>query len=480
MARAAAPARPAERMFGTDGVRGIPGRYPLTQEAVRDLAFVAARALLESRSSAVNGTAPVAVMGRDTRGSGPALCRALAAGFRAAGCATLDVGVIPTPAVSYLAQSRAALCGAVVSASHNPAEFNGIKFFMGDGRKMGEDVEQRIEGELSALDEARRLRLGLRRAAPKGRGAVARAVENGARLVNDYADFLRSTFPATLDLSGIRLVVDCAHGSAWEIAPRLFEALGARVFRLGCAPNGRNINRGCGALFPEALSREVRRRKADCGISFDGDADRAVFCDERGAVLDGDALICLSALRLRRLGLLRGDKVVLTVMSNYGLLRFLDREGIAVETVPVGDRNVSDALDREGLSLGGEASGHVIFRRFLATGDGILTALQTLAALRESGRALSALGRPYRAVPQVIENIAVERKPPLESLPRLKSLARRVERRLKGEGRLFVRYSGTEPLLRIMIEGPSLAGIRRMARELAAAYLEESRQRSPR
>jgi phosphoglucosamine mutase len=292
-----------------------------------------------------------------------------------------------------------------------------------------------------------------------------------------YLEFLRSTFPATLDLSGMKIVVDCANGAAGPYAPRLLESLGAQVVAVGCKPDGKNINRSCGALFPSNMQRLVVKYKADCGVCFDGDADRAIFSDERGALLDGDALICLSALRLRRLGLLNRDKVVLTVMSNFGLLRFLAEQGIAVATVPVGDRNVTEAIEKERLSLGGEASGHVIFRSFSPTGDGMLTALQTLAALRESGKPLSAHRKSFHAIPQIIQNLEVHKKPPLQELKHAQALIARFTGELKGEGRIFVRYSGTEPLLRIMIEGPKEARIKEMAREIAAAFLEETGQR---
>lgn len=454
-------------LFGTDGVRGIPGERPLTPEIIRDIAFIAAKLLLKREGRKINGTAPSVLMGRDTRGSGPRICRALVEGFSAAGCRTLDLGVAPTPAVSYLAPRLGALCGVVVSASHNPPEFNGIKFFTSDGFKMDPAAEAEIESEL---------RLGAAANAPRGRWRAA--TEDASARRDDYVDYLRSTFPPTLDLTGLRLVVDCANGAAGAIAPKIFEDLGAKVTAIGCSPNGQNINAGCGAMVPAAMQKAVAKLNADCGVSFDGDADRAVFADEKGKLLDGDALICLAALRLHRAGLLKNDKVVLTVMSNYGLLRFLERRGVAVVSVPVGDRNVTEAIEKESLSLGGESSGHIIFRRFAATGDGLLTALQTLAALRESGRPLSVHRKVFRMTPQLLKNLKVERRVPLQELPHFKALAARLEKGLKGEGRIFIRYSGTEPLLRIMIEGPSRSRIHGMARELAAAYLKETGQRS--
>jgi len=448
-------------IFGTDGVRGIPGCYPLTEGTVAEMADVAARLLMKQKRLTF-GEALI-LMGRDTRGSGPALCRWLREGFAAAGCRTLDLGVAPTPAVAYLTPRVGALAGVVVSASHNPARFNGIKFFTRDGYKMSPKLEKAVENGLSPQGVARLPRRGVR---PQAASA----------LVRRYTDFLRSTFPPCLDLCGLRLVVDCAHGAAVRIAPPLFAGLGAEVVAVGCSPNGRNINAGCGALSPERMQDAVQRHKADCGVSFDGDADRAIFADEKGALLDGDHLLCLSALHLRRNGLLRSGKVALTVMSNYGLVKFLGREGISVVTVPVGDRNVTEAIERENLSLGGESSGHIIFRNFASTGDGILTALQTLAALRESGGRLSACRAMFRPIPHILKNLSMERKVPLELLPRLRALVRRCAAELRGEGRVFLRYSGTEPLLRIMIEGPSRPRIETMARQLAAAFLDETGQ----
>jgi phosphoglucosamine mutase len=301
-------------------------------------------------------------------------------------------------------------------------------------------------------------------------------IEDGSAYVEDYIDFLRSTFPATLDLSGLKLVLDCANGASAKIAAPLFEALGAEVVAMSVRPNGRNINADCGAMHPAAMRREVLRRKADAGVCFDGDADRALFCDENGVLLDGDALICLSASRLHRRGLLRGDKVVMTVMSNFGIVSGLEAQGIGVVSVPVGDRNVTEAIEEEGLSLGGENSGHIVFRQFLPTGDGLLTAVQTLAAVRESGKPLSWHRRHLKCVPQVLHNLRIGHKVPLEKLHRFRSKTAVYQRELKGKGRLFLRYSGTEPLLRIMIEGPSRSRIEGMARDLATIFLKETGQ----
>ena len=457
-----------EKLFGTDGVRGIPGKPPLVAETISRIATIAARLLLERGRAAVNGRGPFILIGRDTRDSGPALMSSLVAGFAKAGVRAVDLGVIPTPAVSYLTPRLKAIGGAVISASHNPAEFNGIKFFDQAGFKMDPGTEDAIEAELRGAERP----AGRRSPTATGVGKL----ENGADHVSLYMEFLRSTFPATLDLSGLRLVVDCANGASSAFAPRIFEGLGAEVFALSCKPNGRNINADCGALYPEAMRKAVVRQKAHAGVSFDGDADRAIFADEKGELLDGDSLICLGALRLHQQGLLRNDKVVLTVMSNIGLVNSLRGQSIDVVSVPVGDRNVTEAIERGDLSIGGESSGHIIFRRFAVTGDGMLTALQTLAALRESGRPLSATRKAFRPVPQELRNLHCDKKPPLERLIGLQQVLARCQKELGGEGRVLLRYSGTEPLLRIMVEGPSRARVTAMAKSLAAAFREASQK----
>jgi len=451
------------RLFGTDGVRGIPGKAPLLPETIELIAYHGARELMRLRGVAPNGTRPRIALGRDTRGSGPALARSLARGFAAAGVETLDLGVIPTPGVSFLTPRLGCFGGVVVSASHNPAEYNGIKFFDALGFKLAPALERRVEDAVAAGKPL-----------PKARGS-AKLVDGRARAA-DYADFLRSAFPATLDLTGVRLVVDCAHGAAAAFAPVLFESLGATVFAVGIKPNGKNINKGCGALAADNMGREVRRRRADAGVAFDGDADRALVCDERGALLDGDAVIGAAATRLLRRGSLRGGKVALTVMSNYGLIRYLNEKGVAVVTTPVGDRHVTEAIEREGLSLGGENSGHVVFRDFAPTGDGMLTALQTLAAWRESGKPMSALRKLYPPTPQTLLALHVRHKPALEGLKRTQAEIGRAGKGLTGRGRVFVRYSGTEPVLRVLVEGPSKPENAKIAGEIAKIYLSETGQ----
>lgn len=452
-----------DRLFGTDGVRGIPGKEPLTTRTIERIAYHAAVVLLRRAGVKSNGVRPRVALGRDTRGSGPALTRALARGFAAAGVETLDLGVIPTPGVSYLTPRVGAFAGVVVSASHNPAEYNGIKFFDALGFKMAPALEHEIERAVAA---------GRPLPAPRG---SARPADGRARVAL-YRDFLRSAFPATLDLTGARLVVDCANGAAADFAPALLRSFGAEVVAVGVKPDGRNINRGCGALAADHMGREVRRRRAHAGVAFDGDADRALVCDETGALLDGDAVIGAAAQRLLGRGGLRGGKVALTVMSNYGLIRWLESKGVEVVTTPVGDRHVTEAIEREGLSLGGENSGHVVFRDFAPTGDGILTALQTLAAWRESGKPMSALRRLYSPTPQTLLALRVRHKTALEKLPKTRAAIARAEKSLTGRGRVFVRYSGTEPVLRVLVEGPRKPDNAALAAGIAKTYLAETGQ----
>jgi len=447
-------------LFGTDGVRGIPGEGPLKADSVRSLAFHAARVLLERQGVKINGHAPLIAVGRDTRGSGPSLLRSLLSGFSAAGVRVLDLGVIPTPAVSYLAPRLGCFAGVVISASHNPAEYNGIKFFDGAGFKMSPALELEVEKRISTG-----------RPVPPALIRPAFAAADRAAI---YFDFLKSAFPATLDLEGTRIVVDCANGAASAFAPKLLAELGAEVFVIGARPNGKNINADCGATHTVALQREVKRRRAHAGLALDGDADRALICDERGALLDGDALIAAAASRLLRRGGLKGGKVAVTVMSNYGLLSYLRGLGVDAVTTPVGDRHVTEAIEKEGLSLGGENSGHIVFRDFAPTGDGMLTGLQTFAAWRESGKPMSALGRLYKSTPQTLKALHVKGKPPLSGMARTAAAIAAAAKTLAGRGRVFVRYSGTEPVLRILVEGPAKPENRRIADEIANIYLSET------
>jgi phosphoglucosamine mutase len=436
------------RLFGTDGVRGVAGRWPLTEDFIRRLGWAAGGVLAEREPRRPRAVFLV----RDTRSSGPGLSRALAAGLGAAGFRALDGGVLPTPAVSALLPRMAAAAGAVISASHNPAEHNGVKFFGPGGLKLDEAWEDAIERRALSAEEMPAAVSRLK-AFP---GAAAR-----------YLSFLEAAWPRGLSLKGFPLVLDCAHGAASAVGPALFRRLGARVIVRAAAPDGKNINRACGALHPDSLAGAVRRAGARLGVALDGDGDRAMFVDETGHVRDGDAVLLAAARRWLAGGRLKGGAVVVTVMANLGLLRALDALGIRTETTPVGDKYVWQGMERTGAVLGGEPSGHMIFRDFLPTGDGLLTALQVLALLVETGRPFSALTSLAVHYPQVLLNVPVAERRPLEKIPGFARALASVNEALGDTGRTLIRYSGTEPLLRIMVEGPDRAAIESHAQSLA-------------
>jgi phosphoglucosamine mutase len=392
---------------------------------------------------------------RDTRASGRLLQGALARGLSAAGVRVRDGGVLPTPAVAVLVPREGCMAGAVISASHNPAAYNGIKFFGSAGGKLSDRQETAIEELLESPAVPGSLK-----------GSPARPAPEAKR---DYLAFLRSTWPRGLALTGFPLVVDCAHGATGAVAEELFASLGCAVTVLHNAPDGRNINLRCGALHPGGLARRVRRAGARLGVAFDGDGDRAIFVDETGAVKDGDAVLLACARRMKEEGRLAGDTVVVTVMSNLGLVRALESLGIKTVETAVGDRHVALGMERSGAALGGEPSGHVIFRDLLPSGDGLLTTLQVLAVMARTGRPLSALTSLAVRYPQTLLNVPVRERAPLETLGGFNRVLEKIRADLGRSGRVVVRYSGTEPLLRIMVEGPVHALIARRARDLAAA-----------
>lgn len=436
------------RLFGTDGVRGVAGTWPLTEAFVERLGFFAGRAF--SRS----GKKKAVLVVRDTRASGPGLSKALAAGFRKAGLAVADGGVLPTASVAVLVPKYGFSGGAVISASHNPAEFNGIKLFGAEGRKLSAEGEDEAEAGArgpEALPEA---------PAPGG------ALLEGARAGADYVDFLKGTVPG-LSLAGIPVAVDCGHGASSAVGPALLRSLGALVTVLNAAPDGKNINKGCGALHPEGLARAVKRERAALGVAWDGDADRAIFVDEEGAVRDGESALLVAARQLLAEGRLKKGIVASTVMANLGFKRALKALGIEDVETPVGDKHVAEALERTGGVLGGEPSGHIIFREHLGTGDGLLTALQVLSVLRKTGRRFSALASLSVKLPQILLNVPVRERKPLEEMNGFSAALRKAEAALGAGGRVLVRYSGTEPLLRIMIEGPDRRTIEGLAQGLA-------------
>jgi phosphoglucosamine mutase len=446
---------PTRSLFGTDGIRAVANVHPMTPELAlalgRAVTFVAGRG---------HHHAPRVLIGKDTRLSGYMIETAIASGVTSMGGRVLLCGPVPTPAVAHLTTSMRADAGIVISASHNPYPDNGIKVFGADGFKLPDAAEEEIETLIREPE-----RLGERRTGP----AVGRAEKlEDAR--GRYVAFVKNTFPRDLTLDGIRVVVDAAHGAAYRVAPLVFSELGAQVRAIGVRPNGVNINREAGALHPDNARAEVVKRGAQIGIALDGDADRVIVIDEKGQIVDGDAVMAMCAHRMKRDGELRGDTVVATVMSNLGLERSLAAQGIALRRTAVGDRNVVAAMREGGFTLGGEPSGHLIFLDHASTGDGLIGALQVLALVVRTGRPLSELSREAMdRVPQVTESVALSARRPLEEMTALQRTSERVRDALGEEGRLLIRWSGTEPKLRLMVEGPDEENIRGWARELVAA-----------
>jgi phosphoglucosamine mutase len=436
--------------FGTDGVRGV-ANADLTAEVALALGRAAARIL----------PAPTFLVGRDTRRSGPLLQAALSAGLATEGADVVDLGVLPTPAVALLAERRH-LPGAVVSASHNPFADNGIKLFSSLGTKLAVETEEAVEKELALVlaDGDRPPRR------PTGFGVGRISTDLAA------ADLYRDHLSGVLDerrLDGLRVVVDCAHGAASTVAPEVLAALGAEVTAIGCEPDGSNINDGVGSTHPEALADAVRQHHADLGLALDGDADRLVAVDHRGSVVDGDALLALFAIDLAERGKLAGNTVVVTVMTNLGFRHAMTARGISVEETPVGDRHVLAALDTAGLALGGEQSGHIVFRHRATTGDGTLTGLLLADLVARAGRPLADLaGGLIEHVPQVLLNVRCAQPWRLEAADEVWMAVAAVEADLGGDGRVLLRASGTEPLVRVMVEAPDEAVANASAEHLAA------------
>lgn len=447
-------------LFGTDGIRARFGEAPLDRDTVTALAVHLAATLREQ-----SGDSPLVVLGGDTRESTPEICRWLTEGLTTGGVRIQYAGVIPTPGIAWLTRELGAAAGAVVSASHNPWPDNGIKLLDPRGFKWSEEAEAALE---------RRLEGGSSIEVP----ALPADLPADSSLRERYLDRLASTVAADSGkgdrpLDGLKVVLDAGNGAASAYAGELFERLGARVTRLHTEPTGRNVNEDCGSTAPGEMAARVVAEGADLGAAFDGDADRCILADERGDVKDGDAILYLWAIRLLQRGLLETPRIVATTMSNLGLERALAREGIGIERCGVGDRYVVETLLRENLALGGEQSGHIVHLGLSNTGDGLLTALQIAKIVHDAGRPLSELLAGFRRYPQILQNVRVTRKPDLNGLPRVAAAVRSVEERLGADGRLVLRYSGTEPLARVMIEGPDQPSIEAMAGELAGAIREE-------
>jgi len=441
------------KLFGTDGVRGIANLEPMTSETAMKLGRAAAY-LFKRRS----GRHQI-VIGKDTRLSGYMLESALTAGICSMGVDVLLVGPMPTPAIAFLTRSLRADAGVMISASHNPYQDNGIKFFSNDGFKLPDEFEARME-ELILSDEIEHLR------------PTADAIGKAFRIDDAegrYIEFVKRSLPREMDFQGMKVVVDCANGAAYKVSPKVLRELGATVWVMGDEPNGTNINDHCGAVHPGRLQEMVVKCGANIGIAHDGDADRAVFVSELGEVVDGDHAMAALALDCHARGLLKRGTVVGTVMSNFGLDMALRKEGISLVRTPVGDRYLLERMVADGYNLGGEQSGHLIFLDHNTTGDGLISGLQVLALMRRTERSLSDLAKAMTAVPQVLLNLQVKDKPDLASLPGFQDALQEGEAMLNGTGRVLVRYSGTEPLLRIMVEGEEDAVIRVVAERLAQA-----------
>jgi phosphoglucosamine mutase len=445
-----------QRLFGTDGVRGTANVHPMTAEMALQLGQAIAHVV---RSA--SGKRHRIIIGKDTRLSGYLFEDALAAGICSMGVDVIQVGPMPTPGMAFLTADMRCRAGAMISASHNHYHDNGIKFFSSDGFKLPSEIESRIESLIHSGE------LGQLRAPPDEIGRATRIEEATGR----YVVFLKKTFPIDQSLDGLRIVLDCANGAAYKVGPTVLEELGAEVFTIGVEPNGRNINAGCGSLHPEQVAARVREVRADVGIALDGDADRVVMTDENGTIIDGDQLLALCARDMHERGVLRGDQIVATVMSNLGLERALESVGLGLVRTQVGDRHVVAAMRKGGFNLGGEQSGHLIFLDHNTSGDGLITALQALAIIRRRERSLSELTSDFVRYPQVLLNIAVAEKRPLETLPGFSQAVDRVEKELNGRGRVLIRYSGTEPKARIMVEGEDEAQVGEYAQDLAQQLL---------
>jgi phosphoglucosamine mutase len=437
-----------ERLFGTDGVRGRAGVPPLDPTTVRRLGAALVRAL--PRASSEHRL----LVGRDTRESGEWIGRELAFGARTAGCAVTSAGVISTPAIAYLTREGRFDAGVVISASHNPFEDNGIKVFSGAGEKFTERIEREIEREVADRSWT----------VPDGEAPPMLDED----LADPYLAHARSALPGARNLGALGIAIDCANGATARLAPRLLAELGFDVELLGCSPDGRNINLACGSTHPAPLADAVVARGCRLGVAFDGDGDRAIFVDHHGRVVDGDAIMLLAARHLQATGRLRNDAIVATVMSNIGLEIALRESGIGLVRCPVGDKYVMEEMIARDIALGGEQSGHIIFSDFLYTGDGLVTALNVLQVMAVTGRDLADLASQLTPYPQILLNVNVRAKRDLAEMPPVVAVMADVERRLGGTGRLLVRYSGTEPLLRIMLEGQDQGQIRSWAEEIAA------------
>ena len=442
-----------KQLFGTDGIRGVAGEYPLDPPTIHAFGIALADTARHLHPE------PEILIGMDTRESGPWIAEQVAGGLAERGVRARLAGVITTPGVAYLTRADDFVAGVMISASHNPYQDNGIKVFGHSGFKLPDAEEHEMEREIFALLN-------------RGPGATTpQPLKIDQGLVKRYIDYLLST--VTMRFDGIRIVIDCGNGAASQLAPELFRRAGADVHPICCSPNGRNINLDCGALYVEKLSHAVVEWKADLGVAFDGDADRAIFVAASGKIVDGDAVLLMASRSLKAAGRLTGDVVVSTVMANLGLETALTNDGIRMLRTPVGDKYVLEEMIRVGAALGGEQSGHVIFREWATTGDGMLTALRVLETARKAGAGLDELTRDLHVHPQRLYNVRVREKKPLTELPVVGHEITACERALGSAGRVLVRFSGTEPLVRVMVEGPELAQVEDFGQRIARAIERE-------
>jgi len=432
------------KFFGTDGIRGDSGKFPFDNNTVSLIGYVLAKN--------VKGKGAGIVIGRDTRQSGPRILKALTKGINSAGVKVVDLGIVPTPAVAYILKNNKYDAGIVISASHNPYKDNGIKFFSSKGMKLSDAVEEKLEKEIKKFLE------GLIKI------PACKKIKNisGKNIIKQYENFLLSAVPAGL-LKGKKIIVDCANGASYKIAPKILKKLKADLTVINADPTGKNINLNCGALHPEHVAKKVVSQKAFCGFAYDGDADRIIFADDKGIVRDGDYFLAIAASYLKEKKKLASNTLVVTVMANIGLLKAMKNIGIKTVISKVGDRYVYEELVKNKAVIGGEQSGHIIFKNMLDTGDGILSSLQLLKILVEKNAKLSDLSCIIKKYPQVLINKNVEKRIPLENLPETAKSIRNMENKLGSDGRVLVRYSGTENLLRVMIEGLDSDEIKKMA-----------------
>ena len=440
-----------KKLFGTDGIRGIANQHPMTAEVA--LSVGRAIAYLSKRE----GHSPRIIIGKDTRLSGDMFESSLISGICSMGVNAISVGVIPTPGIAFLTSNMRADAGIVISASHNPMQDNGIKIFKSDGFKLSDEKENQIE-ELVFANNMHKLH-----PAPKELGKLSRMDDAAGR----YVDFVKQTFPQDLNPEGIKVVLDCSNGATYRVAPAVFTELGVEITTLFNQPDGRNINLNCGSQHPEALAAEVLRQKADVGFAFDGDGDRVIAVDEKGNVLTGDQALALCSAILKKEGKLTNNLVVRTVMSNLGLSVAFHKLGIDSVFADVGDRYVLKEMLAKGAIIGGEDSGHIIFLQHHTTGDGLITALQVLAAMKKEGKSLSELAGIMTVFPQMLINLDVKKKPKIESVPEIMAAIKQVEEKLGDKGRVLVRYSGTQNMCRVMVEGPTKKETETYCRQIA-------------